>query len=272
MELKITIIIAVSVVLYSFFRIINTMLKARLDKQKLENELKLKANFTAMLVHELRNPLNCIIGYSDLLIIKNNEEYVKKSSKIITSTAKSMISLINNMLDIYKFEASRMAINKQAIDLGNCIENSVSLMMPLLEKASLTVERKIEVNSMIMADQRKISQVLNNLLSNAIKFSPIHGIIKVVLTGIIDRGMRFQEVSIYDDGPGVDPEKERFLFNVYAQLEDKKGILPKGTGLGLAVSKLIIETHGGTIGYRRPLEEKGSIFYFRLPDEICNSQ
>ena len=107
--------------------------------------------------------------------------------------------------------------------------------------------------------------LINNLLSNAVKFSPENGVITVTIQRIVTDKGAFQEFSIGDEGDGIKPEKQKNLFNPYAQLEDKEGKLPKGTGLGLAVAKLTIDAHGGEIGYRDG-NPRGSVFYFRLPE------
>ncbi len=104
-----------------------------------------------------------------------------------------------------------------------------------------------------------------NFLSNAIKFSPENGVITASIKRVKINDRHFQEFSIEDQGPGIESSKQELLFDAYAQLEDKTGTLPKGTGLGLAVSKLIIEAHEGTIGYRSG-KNGGSDFYFQLPE------
>jgi len=138
-------------------------------------------------------------------------------------------------------------------------------MKPLLLSENIELELHYEVNEVIYADPNRISRVINNLLSNAIKFSPKNGVITVTIKRVEMNGSFFHELSVEDQGAGIEPDKQAHLFNAYAQLEDKTGKLPKGTGLGLAVSRLIIEAHGGTIGYKRG-KSGGSEFYFQLPE------
>jgi signal transduction histidine kinase len=102
-------------------------------------------------------------------------------------------------------------------------------------------------------------------VANALKFSPEHGTITISVKRIEADHTWYQELAVLDEGSGIPAEKQKHLFNAYTQLEDKTGKLPKGTGLGLAVSKMIVDAHGGEIGYRSG-GNGGSEFYFRLPE------
>jgi signal transduction histidine kinase len=258
------IILFVSVILIIFKMTINYV-KQVSEKERLENELKFKANFIAMMVHDLRSPLQGILGYSDLIILKSDrEDDVKKAGRIVSKSANSMITLINDMLDVYKFEAHKMIIKKEELVLGTLLYDVTLLIKPLLFKKNISYEQHIEVNDKINADPNRISRVINNLLSNAIKFSPENGIITVSITRVQKHTTWYQELAVLDQGPGIEESKQKHLFNAYAQLQDKTGKLSKGTGLGLAVSKMIIEAHAGIIGYRSG-KNGGSEFYFCLP-------
>jgi signal transduction histidine kinase len=218
-----------------------------------------------MLVHDLSNPLFCISGYSDLLKKVIDGKFGSTYCDNISDSANVMIELINNMLNIYKFEANKMIVQKETIVLRDLLKDIVRLMAPLLLKKNLTITESVSVDSPVQADKIKLGRVANNLLSNAIKFSPKNGIIYISISPVTLYGRLFQELSVVDCGPGIDAAKQDFLFNPYTQLEDKTGALPKGTGLGLAVSKLIVEAHGGEIGYRKGVHG-GSDFFFRLPE------
>jgi len=109
--------------------------------------------------------------------------------------------------------------------------------------------------------------VINNLVSNALKFSPPGSTISLQTRMVTSKGCFFQEFSIVDEGPGIAGEHRRYLFDKYAQLHQKESF--RGTGLGLAVSRVIVEAHGGEIGYT-PGEYGGSMFFFRLPEVINN--
>jgi signal transduction histidine kinase len=236
-----------------------------MNEKRLENELQLKANFTAMLVHDLRNPLQSIMGYSEFLRMDDVEKEVAKTGMIISKSADTMFNLINDMLDIYKFEADKMVIQKEDIILGTILYDAVILMKPLFSKNNIRYQQHLKHNARVQADSNRISRVMINFVSNAIKFSPENGTITASIKRVNVSGRPYQEFSVEDQGPGIEPGKQDLLFDAYAQLEDKSGTLPKGTGLGLAVSKLIIEAHDGIIGYR-PGTDGGSNFYFQLPE------
>ena len=243
--------------------------KQKMEKTHLTNELKLKTDFTAMLVHDLRNPLQCIIGYTDLLKSDITDESALRFTDRIKLSSKTMLQLINDMLDISKFEAGKMSIRPEPIQLVDIIHENIRLMEPLLERKENRFELHFEPLPAIDVDVVRITQVINNLLANAVKFSPDGGVI-TVSAKLAHHGEKvYQEVSVIDQGPGVPEETKAYLFSKYAQIEHKKAGPAKGTGLGLAVSRLIVEAHDGTIGYR-PHESGGSVFFFRLPNKVSN--
>jgi signal transduction histidine kinase/ligand-binding sensor domain-containing protein len=245
--------------------------KQKMEKVHLQNELRLKTDFTAMLVHDLRNPLQCIIGYTDLLKGEINSDGALRFTDRIKLSSKTMLQLINDMLDISKFEAGKMRIRPEPILLVDIVNENIRLMEPLLERKSNRFELDIEPLPAIDVDVVRITQVINNLLANAVKFSPEGGIIRVTAKIVRHEDQVFQEIAVIDQGPGVPAETQAYLFLKYAQIEHKKASPAKGTGLGLAVSRLIIEAHKGTIGYR-PHKSGGSIFFFRIPEKQNDKQ
>jgi signal transduction histidine kinase len=241
-------------------------LKQKMEKERLENELKLKTDFTAMLVHDLRNPLQCIIGYTELLEDETAPAGIHQFTDRIKMSSSQMLQLVNDMLDISKFEAGKMVIHPKPTNLVDIIKDNIRLMAPLLAKKHNRFELHLDQLPSMELDPVRISQVISNLLANAVKFSPKGGVITVTAKMTHENEKQFQEVSVADEGAGIDPGKQAFIFSQYAQIDHKSEIPAnaKGTGLGLAVSRLIIESHQGTIGYKTA-EPTGSIFYFRIP-------
>ncbi len=235
----------------------------RLEKLRLENELKWKADFTAMLVHDLRAPLNAVMGYAEILKSRPDAAGIERICGIVVVSCEKMLGLINDMLDFAKFEAGKMTICRKDVAILPLLSDAVDLLNPLFQQRQVEVfcdfmdEMALTVLS---ADQDKILQVMGNLLSNAVKFSPKNGKIRVAAR-FVDSGQ--VEISVEDRGAGVPQEQRQFLFQCFSQLNADKKI--KGTGLGLAVAKHIVEMHGGTIGYRDPESGSGSVFYFTLP-------
>lgn len=244
-------------------------LKQEMEKRELEKELELKADFTAMLVHDLRSPLTAVLGYADMLKTTPRELDITRTGEVLFQSSQRMLNLINNMLDISKIEAGKMTLKKSEASLQRMAADVVDLMQPLLSKKKLNVRCDFADLEDIVLDREKIGQVINNLVSNAVKFSPPGSTISLHTSMVTLKGCFFQEFSIVDEGPGIPGERRRYLFDKYAQLHQKESF--RGTGLGLAVSRIIIETHGGEIGYR-PGENGGSIFYFRLPEVSFNDK
>ncbi len=243
-------------------------LKEKLEKMRLEKELELKTDFTAMLVHDLRTPLQCIDGYTELLEVEKNPSAIKRFTGHIKLSTGTMLRLINDMLDMSKFEAGKMELRREHTELPELVRRNVDLIAPLVERRNIRFQLDLEPLPAIIADPVRLSQVLNNLISNAVKFSPENSVITVTARTVDEAGQGFQEIAVADRGPGIEPEKREALFLKYTQLPERSQangkMLRRGTGLGLAVSRLIIEAHGGTIGFR-PVSPTGSIFYFRLP-------
>lgn len=241
-------------------------LKHKMEEERLLNELKLKADFTAMLVHDLRSPLQCIIGYSDLLADERFPGSIPLFNERIKMSSSTMLNLINDMLDLSKFEAGQMVIHPEQTSLVDALNDNIRLIKPMLEHKQSRFELHLETLPPVLADPVRISQVVSNLLANAVKFSPDGSVITITARMVNEDNRKFQEVTVADQGPGIPPEKQEFLFSKYAQIEQKLRMPIKGTGLGLAVSRLIIEAHQGTIGYR-PAVPGGSVFFFRIPSE-----
>jgi len=235
-----------------------------LEKQRLENELKLKTDFTAMVVHDLRNPLTAILGYGDMLQDGLDDLDIPQVGKVITRSSEKMLELINDMLDISRFEAGKTSLDITPTLLTNLVDEIAQLMQPLVLKKDLRVTTRFASLPPCPMDKDQIYQVITNLLGNAVKFSPERGQIILQTAPIEFKGTVMQEFSVIDEGPGVPAERVSMLFEKYAQLHQKSDRKLKGTGLGLAVSRMITELHGGQIGYR-PGPNSGSEFYFRLP-------
>jgi signal transduction histidine kinase/ligand-binding sensor domain-containing protein len=241
-------------------------LKQQMEKRQLEKELKLKADFTAMVVHDLRNPLTAVLGYSDLLETEAHQLDIPKVAGVISRSSLKMLNLINDMLDISKFEAGKIKLNLNPGSLEQLSRDIFELMNPLLVKKNLTVSYIFPGLPFILLDKDRIHQVITNLVGNAVKFSPVNGRLLIETRQLNINGNKYQEFLIQDEGPGVPEERRNNLFEKYAQLHSPIHTGLKGTGLGLAVSRMIIEMHKGEIGYI-PAKSGGSIFYFRLPGE-----
>jgi signal transduction histidine kinase len=238
------------------------LLRMKMDKKRLETQIKFKADFTAMLVHEMRTPLTSIMGFADMLKAGRRKMDTNKVGDIISGSSRKMLNLINDMLDISKFEAGRMKLSRTNHPLLLIVREITDFMQPLAEAKQLQLDCLWDNEKELSVDTEKVGQVLTNFISNAIKFSPENGKITVKIKRVTREGKEFQELSVEDEGPGVPADRQPYLFDKYSQLQSDRAI--KGTGLGLAVSRLIVESHGGKIGYRATTAG-GSCFYFTLP-------
>ena len=164
---------------------------------------------------------------------------------------------------ISKFEAGKMSLNQKSGSLKKVILDIGEILKPiyLIKNISFEIEIQLDENDFkIYFDYEKIGQVLNNLMGNAIKFAPEKGLIKIIVRKIPNM---LVEIAIYNNGPKVPSDKQKFLFGIYSQLDNAQ--VQKGTGLGLAISKIIVEAHRGTIGYRDIKNREGCTFFFTPP-------
>lgn len=227
-----------------------------------QNE-KIKQEFTAMLVHELRAPLTVIKSSADLLQKRWKDLDPAKLKKFFTSiytSADGMLSLVSDLLDTSKLEMDKLQVLKRVSSLNSFLEERASFFQNELEakkvKLIISLDNKIEDYSF---DENKFTQVVNNLMSNAVKYTD-KGYIKVSSKLVKDH----IEIDFEDTGPGVPDEQKSKLFNKFTQLEASVKNKSRGTGLGLVVVKGIINAHGGDI---KVLDNKpkGTIFRVILP-------
>jgi len=245
--------------------------------RELERLNQVKGRFISNTSHELRTPLNSILGFSDVLLEKNfgplnesQERYVKN----IHAAGRHLLELINNVLDIAKIDAGKFEIVYETFRVRDFLDEVASIMMPLAEKKSIEISAQIDPDvDFITADMVKIKQILYNLLSNAIKFTPEGG--KVGITVAYDEGAADKSVlsiphgdllrfSVWDTGVGIGPGDKERIFDEFEQADTTLSREFGGAGLGLALSKKLVELHGGTISLESSLG-KGSVFTFTIP-------
>ena len=240
------------------------------EQEKMEQALRLKADFTAMLVHDLKSPLTSVFGFAELLKMGEKPyDRIKEIAVTIRKTSQKMLQLVNEMLDFSKFEAGKMLLHKTETPLKSIINTSIEMLGPVAEKN----ETQISFDSkdglpVCHCDPLKVEQVITNFIGNAIEHTPKGTQIKVALEEVKKGAEPFLYFSVSDNGPGVEKDQQDKIFDKYAQLNSRKTAKGLGSGLGLAVSQMIIEEHGGKVGYK-DAEPVGSIFYFLIP---CKNQ
>jgi signal transduction histidine kinase len=231
--------------------------------RELEAASKHKSEFLANMSHELRTPLNAIIGFSQVLREQMFGDVNEKQAEYlddIISSGNHLLSLINDVLDLSKVEAGQVELEVAPFSLREALKSGVVMVRERATKdgvqVALTADPDIEV---IEGDERRIRQVIFNLLSNAVKFTPAGGTVNVTAAQMNGE----VRVAVADTGPGIAPQDHQRIFEEFQQTET--GVEQReGTGLGLALSKRLVELHGGRI-WADSERGEGSTFVFTLP-------
>lgn len=225
---------------------------------------RLKSEFVAVVSHEVRTPLTSIKGSLELL---SDERFLtlpppqKELLGICRANTERLIMLINDILDFSKLEASKLSLDIESMELGRVLTEAVENIRNLAGQKGIELDLKIDRSAgTIEADPMRVSQVATNLIGNAIKFSPDGGRIEIFASGDESK----VTISVKDYGRGISQRDINRLFQRFAQLDSSTTRRAGGTGLGLVISKGIVEQHGGVIWVESALNE-GSTFSFSLP-------
>jgi len=231
---------------------------------ELEAVSRHKSEFLANMSHELRTPLNAIIGFSEVLDDRMFGELNEKQAeyvRVVLSSGRHLLSLINDILDLSKVEAGRMELEPGTFSLRLALENALTLIHDRAARQGLRVELTVdETLGDVVGDERKLKQVLLNLLSNAVKFTPDGGRIEVramAANGTV-------EVSVTDNGVGIAPEDQETIFEEFRQVGTDYARKREGTGLGLSLARKFVELHGGRLWVKSEVGQ-GSTFTFSIP-------
>ncbi|MBA4319707.1 MAG: hypothetical protein C0412_15000, partial [Flavobacterium sp.] len=239
-----------------------TFEKSEQQTKRLEVLDKLKDEFLANTSHELRTPVNGIIGIGESLIDGVAGKLPLKALenlKIITNSGKRLATLINDILDFSKLKNKDIAIQKNNLYLKQLVEISLAILKPLTKDKDITLNNNISQDTIILGDENRVHQIISNLVSNAIKFTEIGSI-----TVTAESKDKFIEVCVEDTGIGIPKEKFNDVFKSFEQVDASISRIYGGTGLGLSITKQLIELHNGKIWVESELG-KGSRFCFTLP-------
>ena len=225
-----------------------------------------KSKFLANMSHEIRTPLNAIIGFSDILSSSNMEANDKEKAEIISKSAKALLNIINDILDISKIESGKYEVSKTNFDLKDLLEQIVQLYAVNTKEKNIRFLYTLDesIPNFVFSDETKLKQVLSNIISNAIKFTPNNGKVsfdvKLLTLNENTASVRF---SVKDEGIGISPENQKSIFEPFSQADGTISRKYGGTGLGLAISLNIIKMLGSEIKLISK-ENEGSLFYFDL--------
>jgi signal transduction histidine kinase len=230
--------------------------------QELATASRHKSDFLATMSHELRTPLNAIIGFSEVLheqMFGELNERQRAYVEDVLEAGRHLLSLINDVLDLAKVEAGSMELELSQVAIPEVLQSAVSLHSERASRGRIELSLTTEPQQItISADGRRVRQIVFNLVSNAVKFTPAQG--RVDVSARLDDGR--VEIAVADTGPGIAPEELETIFEEFKQARDGKRA--EGTGLGLPLSRKLVELHGGRL-WVESATGHGSTFHFTLP-------
>ncbi|MBI2078574.1 MAG: PAS domain-containing sensor histidine kinase [Euryarchaeota archaeon] len=232
--------------------------------RKLEELVKFRTQFLNTTAHELRTPLTPIILQSHLLrdaLSHLSDPQQRKGFEILDRNIRRLDSLVRDVLDAARLQSGRLPLRVAELDMARVVGDAVETVAPQAEQQHITLESRSERPLLVAGDPVRLGQVLTNLLANALKFTPEGG--KITVTAVASSGHAI--VSVQDTGIGVPPGQIARLFQPFSQVHDPMQTTAPGTGLGLYVSRGIVEQHGGNIWCYSAGPNAGSTFSFRLP-------
>ncbi|MDQ6950398.1 MAG: ATP-binding protein [Mariprofundales bacterium] len=241
-------------------------LELEMANDELRRAGEFKDQFLANTSHELRTPLNAIIGFSELLMNPKMGDLNVKQAKFIANihgSGKGLLSVINNLLDLSKIEAGMMDLMEESCRPALLLEDVIGIMQPLADKKSIALAGQcgLSPEQSLFSDPGKLRQVLINLIGNAIKFTPDGGSVSVSLALIEEADGLHLEGSVQDSGQGISAEDQKKIFDPFVQAESGLTRSHGGTGLGLSLTRKLVQMMGGNILVHSTLGE-GSTFDF----------
>ncbi len=235
------------------------------ENRRIQEGSRLKSQFVANMSHELRTPLNSIIGFAELIADERlgpTPPKYREFAKRMVLSGRHLLQLINDILDLAKVESGRIDVRPQQVRLSSLVEEVRSVVASLAAEAKVAVQSSVDpAVERVEVDPGRLKQVLYNYLSNALKFSPAGGRVEI---RVVPAGEHHFTIEVQDWGIGITPDDQRRLFTEFQQLDAGTTKQFKGTGLGLALTKRIVEAQGGTVAVASAAGE-GSTFSATLP-------
>ena len=245
--------------------------KYEAEKVKAEGASKAKSEFLANMSHELRTPLNAINGFSEIMVQQMfgplGDPHYTEYAQDILSSGQHLLALINDVLDMSKIEAGKMNLKMQPVSVAEVVDDGIRLMRERAQDAGLTLSGELPDLPDVQADYRALKQIMLNLLSNAVKFTPRGGEVTVTAE---QEGERLR-ISVTDTGIGISPEDLGRLARPFEQAESQLIKTQQGSGLGLALTKRLVELHHGVLEMQSE-PGVGTTVSFTLPLEAAEAE
>ena len=251
-EINLISIILSLIVLIMYFTIENPdvkmLSKIELAKTQAEKANAAKTDFLSSMSHEIRTPLNAIVGFSESIQDADSLEEAKENAKDIITASQNLLEIVNGILDISKIEANKMEIVNTEYNLKKETENLVKLIKPRIGEKPIEMLTYIapDIPSVLYGDKGKVKEIMTNILTNAVKYTK-EGTIELKINCINKNNECSLIISVEDTGRGIKPENIDKLFNKFERMDEDRNTTTEGAGLGLAITKRLVEMMGGKI-------------------------
>jgi PAS domain S-box-containing protein len=232
-------------------------------RSQAEEANRLKDEFLATVSHELRTPLNAMLGWSTMARQSNyNQETMRRALEVIERSARNQNQIISDILEVSRIITGKLNLNLQPVELAQIVRAAVDTLRPAIDAKRIHLKTHADADGLsITGDPDRLQQIVWNLLSNAVKFTPENGNVEITLR----RRNNFAELTLTDDGSGIEPEFLPFVFDRFRQADGKMNRKHGGLGLGLAIVRHLTELHGGSVAVTSEGLGKGATFTVRLP-------
>jgi signal transduction histidine kinase/ActR/RegA family two-component response regulator len=242
----------------------------RAARSEAERASKMKDEFLATLSHELRNPLNAILGWSQILRMGDpSPDEVEEGIQVIERNAQAQTQIIEDLLDMSRIISGKVHLDVRRIDLSEVVRSAIETVKPAADAKRIRLQISLNPSGgPIAGDPNRLQQVFWNLLSNAVKFTPNEGAIEILLENVTSH----IEVSVVDSGEGIEPSFLPYVFDRFRQADGSTTRRHGGLGLGLALVRQLVELHGGTVRAKSDGSGTGATFIVSLPISVMHAE